>query len=73
MGSKWVSPTRITKSEERLEIKVIIQKIGRPKKGNSEVPGSGIGKKNTVSTIRVRRQCSNTGKLAEYEYQGVSK
>ena len=60
MGSKWVSPTRITKNEEmheRLEIKVIIQKIGRPKKGNSEVPGSGMGKKNTVSTIRVRRQC----------------
>ena len=60
MGSKWVSPTRITKSEEmqeRLEIKVIIQKIGRPKKGNSEVPGSGMGKKNAVSSVRVRRQC----------------
>ena len=59
--------------QERLEIKVIIQKIGRPEKGNSEVPGSGMGKKNPISTVRVRRQCSNTGELAEYECQGVSR
>lgn len=59
--------------QERLGIKVIMQKTGRHKKGNSEVPGSGMEEKNPPSTIRVGRQYSNTGKPAERECQGVSR
>lgn len=50
-----------------------IQKVGRQKKGNSEVPRELIQEKNPLSTIKVGRQYSDIGKPGEYECQGISR
>lgn len=46
--------------------KVIKQRTGRHKKGNSECPREWHGRKNPLNTIGARRLYSNTGKAAEY-------
>lgn len=74
-GSTWTSPTRVTEqwvsARETLNT-VSTQKVGRHKKGNSEVPREWLGRE-FLNTIRVGRQRSNTGKADDYGCQNASR